>query len=44
VLVIREPHPPTANLLPQNMIFLDEIFDHLLLTLIDPTGNRDNKK
>jgi hypothetical protein len=42
-LVIREPHPPTANLLPQNTIFLDEIFDHLLLTLIDPTGKRQQE-
>jgi len=29
---------------PQNTIFLNQIFDQLLLTLIDPTGNRDNKK
>jgi hypothetical protein len=27
---------PIADLFPQNTIFLDEIFDHLLLTLIDP--------
>jgi len=29
---------------PQNTIFFNQIFDHLLLAFIDPTGQRDNKK
>ena len=43
-LVISEPHAAIADLFPQHTIFLDQIFDQLLLTLIDPTANRDNKK
>jgi len=42
--VIREPQAAIADLFPQNTIFLNQIFDQPLLTLIDPTGNRDNKK
>jgi len=43
-LIIGESHAPTADLLPQNTIFLNQIFDELLLPLIDLPSNRNDKK
>jgi hypothetical protein len=39
---ISEPHAAIAYLFPQNTIFLNEIFNQLLRTLINPTDNRNN--
>ena len=33
-----------ADLRSQNPIFFDEIFDHLLLPPVQPTGNRNDEK
>jgi hypothetical protein len=43
-LIIVESHSPVADLLSQNTIFFNQVFDNLLLALIHPTGNRDDKK
>jgi hypothetical protein len=32
-----------ADLLSENAIFFDQVFDHLLLALIHPTGNRNDE-
>ena len=43
-LIVRKSHSTVADLLPKNTIFLDQVFDDLLLPLIHPTGNGyDNK-
>src|SRR5438477_99815 len=43
-LIIRKAEPPMADLLSQNAIFLHQIFDHLLLPLVNPTGNGNDEK
>src|SRR5499426_2502658 len=43
-LIIGKTHAAVADLLPQNTIFFNEIFDDLLLPLIHPTGDRHDEK
>jgi hypothetical protein len=43
-LTIGESHTLFADLLAQNTIFLNQVFDDLLLALIHPSGYRDNEK
>ena len=39
-LIIRKAEPSTADLLPQNAIFLDQIVDDLVLSLVQPTRTK----
>jgi hypothetical protein len=41
-LAVAESHPSITNLFSKNAIFLDEIFDHAMLTLIYPTRDGDD--
>src|SRR6267143_4778563 len=43
-LVIGKCHAPITVLFSKNPIFLDEIFDHMLLMLVHPATDRDDKK
>src|SRR4051812_10311196 len=43
-LVVGEPQPPLAELLTQHPVLLAQVFDHLKLALIHPTGNSDQDK
>ena len=43
-LVIAEPQTPNAELLTKNTLFFAEIFDHLQLAQIHPSGNGDQQK
>src|SRR5205823_2528753 len=42
--IVTESHPPIANLLSKNPIFLHEIFDDILLMLVHPSSDRDHNK
>jgi hypothetical protein len=35
----RASHPAFPDLFPADTVFLNQIFDHALLPLIDPAGN-----
>ena len=43
-LIIRKAEPSTADLLPQNAIFLDQIVNDLVLSLVQPTRKGNDKK
>jgi hypothetical protein len=43
-LVVVEPHPPITELLAQHAILLAEIFEHLLLGLVNPSGYCDEQE
>jgi hypothetical protein len=43
-VLIIEPQTPVAELLTKNAVFLAQVFDHLELALIHPSGNRDQHK
>jgi len=43
-LVIGKAKSVSADLRSQNPIFFDDIFDHLLLSPVQPTGNRNDEK
>ena len=43
-LVIREPQPSFTQLFAQNTVLLAQVFDHLKLALIHPSGNSDQYK
>jgi len=43
-LVVGKSHSTPADLLLQNAVFFDEIFNDLLLPLIEPTSNRNHKE
>jgi hypothetical protein len=41
-LAVAESDPSITHLFSKNAIFLDEIFDYAILTLIQPTGDGDD--
>jgi len=43
-LVVIQSQAPIAKLLAEYAVFLAEIFDHLLLGLIHPSGHRDEQE
>jgi hypothetical protein len=43
-LAIRESHPPIPDLFSKDTIFLDEIFDDLLLMLVHPASDGDDQE
>src|SRR6266849_7384133 len=43
-LIIREPQPPGPELFPQGAVLLLEIIDDIALSLIHPTGERDQNE
>jgi hypothetical protein len=43
-LAVAESHPSITNLFSKNAIFLDQIFDHAMLTPIHPTRDGDDQK
>jgi len=43
-LVVGKSHPAVTKLFPKNSISLNEIFDHLLLALVHPAAERNDKK
>ena len=43
-LVVGEPPAPLAELLTQHPVLLAQVFDHLKLALIHPSGNSDQDK
>ena len=43
-LIIRKAESPTADLLPHNAIFFDQIINDLVLSLVQPTRKGNDKK
>ncbi len=43
-LVVSEPQAPVAELFAKNTVLLPQVFDHLKLALIHPSGNSDQDK
>jgi hypothetical protein len=43
-LVVRQPNPSLAELLPQDPVLLAEVLDDVLLPVIDPAGNSEDEE
>ena len=37
-LIVRQPEAPSLQLLPENMVLLDQVLDDLLLVAVDPSS------